>query len=85
MARQRVSALGLEREVPLDDKSAAFEVLETRAKTLRQRRRTTIEDMFSDRGSDSVGGDGGSGAMQQQWRPPTADLSGDGAAQESGL
>ena len=80
-----MSALGLEREVPLDDKSAAFEVLETRAKTLRQRRRTTIEDMFSDRGSDSVGGDGGSGAMQQQWRPPTADLSGDGAAQESGL
>jgi hypothetical protein len=64
-----VSAQGLDGELPLDDKSAAFEALESRNQTLRQRRKTTIETMFSERASPvgvarGGGGGGGSAAVE---------------------
>ena len=69
--QERVSAQGLDGELPLDDKSAAFEALESRNQTLRQRRKTTIETMFSERASPvgvarggGGGGGGGSAAVE---------------------
>ena len=64
-----MSAQGLDGELPLDDKSAAFEALESRNQTLRQRRKTTIETMFSERASPvgvarGGGGGGGSAAVE---------------------
>ena len=57
-----MSAQGLDGELPLDDKSAAFEALESRNQTLRQRRKTTIETMFSERASPvGVARGGGAG------------------------